>query len=165
MMVFLCGAMEFAPDGGRDWREKMRRWLEENVNHTVYDPNVEARRLMSEEDLRGLPGWKTTDLERFRKAMRFIINHDLDVMRNRTDYVICFWDAAAARGGGTHAELTAAYRKGLPVYLVSEIPVEQISGWVVGCTSKIFSGFDELKSFLSATYGKEARQRAFWGPR
>ena len=85
MLAFLCGAMEFAPDGGRDWREKMRRWLEENVNHPVYDPNVEARRLMSEEDLRGLPGWKTTDLERFRKAMRFIINHDLDVMRSRAD--------------------------------------------------------------------------------
>ena len=73
--------------------------------------------------------------------------------------------AGAGGGGGTHAELTAAYRRGLPVYLVSELPIEEISGWVVGCTTKIFSGFDELKSFLSATYGKEARQRAFWGPR
>ena len=100
MLAFLCGAMEFAPDGGRDWREKMRRWLEENVNHAAYDPTVEARRLMSEGDLRCLPGWKTTDLERFRKAMRFIINHDLDVMRSRADYVVCYWDAAAARGGG-----------------------------------------------------------------
>lgn len=157
--------MEFAVDGGRDWREKMRRWLEEHVNHATYDPTVEARRLMSAEDLRDLPGWKTTDLERYRKAMRFIINHDLDVMRNRTDYVVCYWDSAAARGGGTQAELTVAYRKGLPVYLVAEMPVEEISGWVVGCTTKIFPGFDELKSFLSATYGKEARQRAFWGPR
>ena len=120
---------------------------------------------MGEEDLRDFPGWKTTDLERYRKAMRIIINHDLDVMRNRTDYVLCYWDAAAARGGGTQAELTAAYRKGLPVYVVTEMPVEEISGWVAGCTTKIFSGFEELKSFLSATYGQEARQRAFWGPR
>jgi hypothetical protein len=165
MLAFLCGGMEFAPDGGREWRETMRRWLEEHVNHAAYDPVVEARRLLGEDELRDFPGWKTTDLERHRKTMRIIINHDLDVMRNRTDYVLCYWDAAAARGGGTQAELTAAYRKGLPVYLVTEMPVEEISGWVVGCTTKIFSGFEELKSFLSATYGQEARQRAFWGPR
>lgn len=165
MLAFLCGGMEFAPDGGRGWRAKLRQWLEEYVNHTAYDPVVEAARLMSQQDLRSLPGWKTTDLDRYRKAMRFIINHDLDVMSNRTDYVICNWDQAAARGGGTQAELTVAHRKGLPVYLVSEMPVEEISGWVVGCTTKIFSSFDELKTFLTATYGKEARQRAFWGPK
>lgn len=165
MLAFLCGGMEFAPDGGRDWRVKLRQWLEEYLNHTAYDPVVETARTMNPEELREFRGWKTTDLERHRKAMRFIINHDLDVMQGRTDYVICLWDQAAVRGGGTHAELTSAYRKGLPVYLVTEMPIEEISGWVVGCTTKIFSSFDELKSFLSATYGKEARQRAFWGPR
>jgi hypothetical protein len=165
MLAFLCGGMEFAPQGGAEWRERIRRWLEDHVNHSVYDPTLEARRLMSEEDLRELPGWKATDLERYRKAMRFIINHDLDVMRSRTDYVVCNWDQAAARGGGTQAELTAAYRKGIPVYLVSEMPVEEIPGWVVGCTTTILSSFDELKSFLTATYVKEARQRALWGPR
>lgn len=165
MLAFLCGGMEFAPDGGREWRERMRRWLEENVNHAAYDPALEARRLMSGGELRDLPRWKTTDLERYRKTMRFIINHDLDVMSGRADYVICYWDRAAAHGGGTQAELTAAYRKGLPVYLVTEMPVEEISGWVVGCTTRIFSSFEELKSFLAATYGKEARQRALWGSR
>lgn len=165
MLAFLCGGMEFAPDGGREWRERMRHWLEDHINHSVYDPTLETRRLMGEEEWRDFPGWKTTDLERYRKAMRFIINHDLDVMRSRADYVVCYLDPAAARGGGTQAELTAAYRKGIPIYLVTEMPVEEISGWVVGCTSKIFSSFDELKSFLAVTYGKEARQRAFWGPR
>jgi hypothetical protein len=165
MLAFLCGGMEFAPQGGAEWRERIRLWLEDHVNHSVYDPTLEARRLMSEEDLREMPGWKATDLERYRKAMRFIINHDLDVMHSRADYVVCHWDPAAARGGGTQAELTAAYRKGIPVYLVSEMPVEEIPGWVVGCTTTIFSSFDELKSFLTATYVKEARQRALWGPR
>jgi hypothetical protein len=165
MLAFLCGGMEFAPDSGREWRAKLRQWLEEYLNHTAYDPVVEATRLMNRDELRDFRGWKATDLDRYRKAMRYIINHDLDVMRNRTDYVICNWDQAAARGGGSQAELTAAYRKGLPVYLVAEMPVEEISGWVVGCTTKIFSSFDELKTFLVATYGQEARQRAFWGPR
>ncbi len=165
MLAFLCGAMEFAPDGGREWRERLRRWIEENLNHAVYDPTVEARRLFSEEDLAQLPGWKLSDLERFRKAMRQIINHDLDVMANRADYVICQWDEAAARGGGTQAELTAAYRKRIPVFFVTELPIEQVSGWVVGCTTRIFPNFDELKTFLNVTYGREARQRALWEPR
>lgn len=163
MLAFLCGAMEFAPDGGRQWRERLRSWIQENLNHNVYDPVVEARRVLSEEELRDFRGWKTTDLERYRKSVRLFINHDLDVIGSRADYVVCFWDDAAALGGGTHAELTAAYRKGVPVFFVTEIPVEQISGWVVGCTTRIFSNFDELKGFLASTYGKDARQRAFWG--
>lgn len=162
MLAFLCGAMEYAPDGGRQWRERLRGWLQENLNHRVYDPTEEARRILSENELRNLADWKTSDLERYRRILRFIINHDLDVMANRADYVVCFWDEAAARGGGTQAELTAAYRKGIPVYLWAEMPVEQISGWVVGCTDKIFSSFEELKSFLAGTYGKEARQQALW---
>lgn len=163
MLAFLCGAMEFAPDGGRQWRERLRLWIQENLNHNVYDPVLESRRLLSEEELRDFPGWKVTDLERHRKSMRILINHDLDVMTSRADYAVCLWDEAAVSGGGTHAELTAAYRKGIPVFFVTEMPVEQISGWVVGCTTRIFSSFEELKSFLAATYGKEARQRALWG--
>lgn len=162
MLAFLCGGMEYSPDGGRQWRERMRAWLQENLNHRVYDPTEEARRILSEEELRNLARWKTTDLERYRKVLRFIINHDLDVMANQADYVVCRWEEGAARGGGTQAELTAAYRKGIPVYLVTEVPVEEISGWVIGCTDRIFSNFDELKSFLAAAYGKEARQRALW---
>jgi hypothetical protein len=155
--------MEYAPEGGRQWRERVRLWIQENLNHRVYDPTEEASRILSQEELRGLRGWKTSDPERYRKVMRFIINHDLDVMANQADYVVCHWDEAAAQGGGTHAELTAAYRKGLPVYLVTEMPVEQVSGWVVGCTDRMFSSFDDLKAFLTATFGKEARQKALWG--
>jgi len=162
MLAFLCGGMEFSPDGGRQWRNQMRLWLQENLNHSVYDPTEEARRLLGSEELRQLSTWKTSDLERLRRAMHIIINHDLDVMANRADYVLCYWDEAAARGGGTQAELTAAYRKGIPIYLVGAMPVEQISAWVLGCTDKVFPTFEALRSFLMTTYGKGARQRALW---
>ncbi len=162
MLAFLCGGMEYAPDGGRHWREQMRLWLQDNLNHRVYDPTQEARRLLSEEEMRNLPKWKSADPERYKKVMRVIINHDMDMMANQADYVLCFWDEAASRGGGTQAELTAAYRKGIPVYLVAGLAGEDISGWVLGCTDRVFSSFEELKSFLAANYGKEARQRALW---
>ena len=165
MLAFLCGGMENAPDGGRAWREMMRAWIRSNFNHRVYDPTQEAERILSEEELQNLANWKTADVERYRKVMRFIINHDLDVMARQADYVVCYWDQAAARGGGTQAELTAAYRKGIPVYLVSEMPTENISGWVVGCADRIFARFDGLKAYLANVYGNQARQEAFWDSR
>jgi hypothetical protein len=165
MLAFLCGGMEYAPEGGRGWRERMRAWIQNSFNHRVYDPTQEAGRILSEEDLRDLAGWKTADVERYRKVMRFIINHDLDVMARQADYVVCYWGQAAARGGGTQAELTAAYRKGIPVYLVSELPTEEISGWVVSCADRIFSNFDDLKAYLANVYGNQARQEAFWDSR
>ena len=154
--------MEYASDGGATWRERIRLWIQENLNHRVYDPVVDAQRLFSAEELTGLPAWKTSDLERYRRTIRIAINHDLDVMTRQADYVICLWDEAAARGGGTQAELTTAYRKGIPVYMMTEMPASDISGWILACTDRIFSKVDELKPFLAATYGKDARQQALW---
>jgi nucleoside 2-deoxyribosyltransferase len=162
MLAFLCGGMEYAPEGGRQWRERMRHWIQENLNHRVYDPTAEARRILTQEEVENLAAWKTSDPERFRKVMRFVINHDLNVMAAQADYVVCFWDQAAARGGGTQAELTAAYRKGIPVYCVTESTGEEISAWVLGCIDRIFTSFDELESYLDDTYGKTAKQRALW---
>jgi hypothetical protein len=162
MLAFLCGGMEYAPERGRQWRERMRLWIQENLNHRVYDPTEEARRILSHEELENLGTWKASDPERFRKVMRFIINHDLDVIAGQADYVVCFWEQAAARGGGTQAELTAAYRKGIPVYCVTESPAEEISGWILGCIDRIFPSFDELEAYLAATYRDAAWQRALW---
>ena len=154
--------MEYATDGGRAWRERIRLWLQESLNHRVYDPTAEAKRIFSAEELAGLAAWTTTDLERFRRVMRIAINHDLDVMARQADYVVCLWDEDATRGGGTHAELTAAYRKGIPVYMVTEMPATEISGWVLACVDRLFGNFEELKTFLTTTYGRDARQHALW---
>ena len=154
--------MEYAPDGGRAWREHMRAWILKNLNHHVYDPTEEARRILSEEEQQNLAAWKTSDLDRYRRIMRFIINHDLDMMTDRTDYVVCYWDEAAQRGAGTKAELTAAYRRGVPVYFVTEMPIPEISGWVLGCLDRIFSNFDDLKNFLLENYGRGPGQRELW---
>ena len=154
MLAFLCGGMEFSADGGCEWRERVRRWLEENLHHRVFDPTVEARLILSAEEFENFQRWKSTDLERYRRLMRFIIRHDLEVMASQADYVVCYWDAAAARGGGSHSELTMAHHKGLPVYLVTAMALEDISGWVLGCTDRIFPDFEQLESFLAATYGE-----------
>ena len=73
--------------------------------------------------------------------------------------MVCYWDRWCEKGGGAHGELTVAYRKAIPVYLVSEIPFEEISAWILGCTEQFFPSFSDLKSFLLEKYGKKVAEK------
>jgi len=96
-------------------------------------------------------------------VLRKIIQFDLDIIENKADYLICYLigDGAAATSGGTSSELTFAYRQGIPVYLVTDAGVEQISGWMLACADRVFANVDELKKFLLERYGKE-KQSPLW---
>lgn len=161
MLVYLCGPIEFSSDGGKLWRRKLTPFLRDELGHRVYDPAEDERKNLTEEESAHFRQWKTTDLDRFRRVVRKIIQYDLDQIENRADYLICYWGDVAAQSGGTPAELTVAYRKGIPVYLVSELPVEQVSGWMLACADQVFRSVEELKKFLLARYGRE-RQTALW---
>lgn len=161
MLAYLCGPIEFAADGGRLWRRKLTPFLRDDLGHRVYDPAEDEKKNLTDEEVASFREWKATDVERFRRVVRKIIQFDLDLIENKADYVICYWEGAATQSGGTPAELTAAYRKGIPVYLVTEQPVEQVSGWMLACADQVFSSLDELKKFLSTRYGRE-RQTQLW---
>jgi hypothetical protein len=161
MLAYLCGPIEFASDGGKLWRRKLAPFLRQDLGHRVYDPAEDEKKNLSDEEVDRFRQWKTTDPERFRRAVRKIIQFDLDLIENKADYVICHWDEAAGQSGGTSAELTLAYRKGIPVYLVSPLPAEQISGWMLACADQVFGSIEELKKFLQARYGRE-RQVQLW---
>ena len=65
------------------------------------------------------------------------------------DAVVCYWDTHAGRGAGTQGELTFAHRLGRPVYLVCAMPTQEVSGWILGCATEVFSGFGEFREFMS----------------
>jgi hypothetical protein len=161
MLAYLSGPIEFAHDGGKMWRRKLTPFLREQLGHRVYDPAEDERKNLTEEEAAHFRGWKAADPERFRRVVRKIIAFDLDLIENKTDYLICFWPSADAQSGGTPAELTVAHRKGIPVYLVTPLPVEQISGWMLGCSDQLFPSVESLKEFLAARFSKE-RQTQLW---
>ena len=97
---------------------------------------------------------------RFRRVVRKIIAFDLDIIENHAEYLICYWDAQA-KSGGTSAELTIAHRKGIPVYLVSTLSSEEISGWMLACSDHVFRSVEELKDFLTARFTRE-KQNHLW---
>lgn len=135
-------------------------FLREQLGHRVYDPAEDEQKNLSEEEVSHFREWKTADLERFRRVIRKIIAFDLDLIENQADYLICFWDALA-KSGGTSAEMTVAHRKGIPVYLVSTLPAEEISGWMLGCSDQLFRSVEDLKEFLVARFSRE-KQNPLW---
>ena len=150
MKIYLAGAIEAAPDDGMAWRADMTQFLIDTLDWTTFDPSRHERDFLTEEEKMNFRQWKSVDIQRFRPVIKKIIDRDLDQLLKKCDAVICLWDEHVIQGGGTHGELTLAYEHALPVYLVLGMPIEKVSSWIIGCTTEVFSNFDELKLFLSS---------------
>lgn len=151
MNAYLCGSVEYSPDQGRSWRAAITPFLQE-LGHHVYDPQLDDRKSLTDVERREFRNWKGENLPRFQKVMRKIMDYDLQRLETRCDYVVAYWDEHAARGAGTQGELTLAYRRACPVYLVINMPVEQVSSWILGCASAVFTDFEQLKDFLRGKF-------------
>ncbi len=154
MRIYLAGAIEAAPDDGSTWRKEMTQFLEEELDWTTFDPSQHEQDFLTEEEKAHFREWKVTDLKRFRSVIKKIIDRDLEQLLEKCDAVICLWDEYVIQGGGTHGELTLAYDRDMPVYLVLGMPLKKVSSWIVGCTTEVFPDFPELKKYLSTKYPK-----------
>lgn len=147
--VYLSGGMEYSADEGRDWRENLQQWLEEELHCQVFNPNRESDRFFKTHhagvDFRKL---KTEDIHLYTTIAAGLVDLDCKEIAQNSDFVVCYWDDSAMRGAGTKGELTMARYFGKPVYLVTIMPHQEISGWVLGCVTKTFSSFEELRMFL-----------------
>lgn len=148
MLVYLCGAIEYSPDFGKAWRAEVTAFLRE-LGHDVYDPALDEKKNLTDDEVRDFRSWKATDLLRFQQTIRKIIQYDLDLVERECDFIVAYWDEYAGKGAGTQGELTIAHRRGIPVYLVTAVPVEGVSGWILGCATEVFGSFEELKAHLA----------------
>ena len=152
MLAYLCGPIEFADGGGRPWRREVAQFLSERLGHRAYDPAEDETKNLTPEEVANFRGWKLTDAGRHRVAIRKIIHFDLDIIAGAADYLISYGSHAAPLSAGTTAEMTAAFRKGIPVYLVTPLLPQELSGWMLGCADQVFATIDGLKEFLLARY-------------
>jgi nucleoside 2-deoxyribosyltransferase len=150
--AYLSGAIEHAADGGRNWRQQLASFLAEDLGHRVYDPAADEKKNLTDEERQNFREWKLEAPPRFQAVVRKIIAWDLDRIETETDYVVALWDDASARGGGTAAEITLAYRLGKPVYLVLGMSRDAASGWVLGAAEEVFEDFEHLRAFLLDKY-------------
>ena len=145
--VYLSGGIEHSGDGGRGWRREIGLFLE-GLGEEVYDPAADQKKDLTEEEQLCFRRWKLEAPERFRETVRKIIAWDLDRIEKASDCVVAFWDEAAARGGGTAAEITLAHRIGKPVYLVLGMPRASASGWVLAAATEVFEDFEAFKEYF-----------------
>lgn len=151
--------MEYAKGEGVNWRREMELWIDSNLGHAVFNPNRESEKFLA----RTLPDiqfrdLKQKNLEKYTTLVRELIDVDIHEIAERTDYVICYWDNSAQRGAGTTGEVTMARFTGKPVYLVTELDLPEIPGWILGCATNVFASFDELRAFLLKTYNTKSER-------
>jgi nucleoside 2-deoxyribosyltransferase len=159
MLIYLAGAIEYAPDKGKAWREQITPTLIA-LGCDVYDPALDEQKNLTNIEREHFRSWKATDLPRFQRTIRKIIDWDIEWITRRADAVVVYWDEYAGRGAGTSGELTAAYRYGKPVYLVAGMPVEKISGWILGCATQVFPSFDELVATVAQLLAAQPHDEA-----
>ena len=171
LTVYLAGAMEASADLGSGWRSEISPFLE-SLNFEVLNPcNFEPHQLKGLQPNR-LPEYYTDNLtckqikpkhwhelknasekhlyDRFLKYMRRIVQYDMNLVNNGTNVLIVLWNEEAAKGAGTHAEVTAAYLKNIPIYCVAEC---DIPAWLKACMSEICLDFEALKATLTEDFG------------
>ena len=148
MLFYLAGSIEYSPDFGKAWRAEITPFLKA-LGYQVYDPAEDEMKNLSEVEVREFRSWKKSDLARFQETVRKIIAYDLDLIERHADAVLCYWDEHAGRGAGTQGELTFAHRIGIPVYLVCGIPIEQMSGWLLGCATEVFTCLEDFRAFAT----------------
>jgi hypothetical protein len=145
--------MEYAKKGGEGWRRELEGWMRLELRHEVFNPNVESakflRRRIPGKNIRAL---KTSDSEGYMRILRDVVKLDSREIAYRSDYVVCYWDVSARRGAGTKGEVTIARFFQKPVYIVTRVPLQHVPGWVLGCATKIFRTFTQLKRFLLEQY-------------
>jgi nucleoside 2-deoxyribosyltransferase len=161
MLAYLCGPIDAPDESGKLWRRKLAPFLQDQLGHRVCDPTEDTAKSLTAEEAANFRRWQTTDLDRFRRVARKMIAFNVDLIEHRADYVICCLEPDSEFDGATPAELTAAFRKGIPVYLVAQLPIEAVDAWVVGCSDQVFSTIEDLKDFLASRFARE-KQTQLW---
>jgi hypothetical protein len=147
--VYLSGGMEYATNEGRDWRYELHEWFERELRCHVFNPNHESEKyFLSHHPGSNIRELKLTDISLYQQIIAELVEIDCREIATVSDFLVCYWDESAMRGAGTKGELTMAKYFGKPVYMVTSMPQHEIPGWVLACTTRIFTSFVELKAFL-----------------
>jgi len=152
MIAYLSGPIENAHNDGEDWRDMMTEWLESELNHKVFNPVTETKSIIEKISVENFRSLKNTNPNQYKKIIRKVIKVDLEAVVNQVDYLIVKWDKSVFKGGGTHGEITMAYWLKKPVYLVNNLPINDISSWIFSCSDEIFDNFGSLKKRLEIIY-------------
>ena len=144
--------MAHADNDKEDWRKEITKWPNESLEHNVIDSVIELKKLITDNNAKDFLNWKKSDPDRFIEFIRLAIKKDLDGIVKKADYIICLWNKIILKGGGTNCGVTLAYYNRKPIYLVNQLPITDLSGWIMSCATYIVNDFESLKKLLYNKY-------------
>ncbi len=152
MIAYLSGPIENAENDGADWRKSLTPWIKNTLSHKVFDPVIATRDITKGLTSSEFRKMKRSNPDKYKKLIREIINIDIEAVVNNSDYLIVNWNKSVFRGGGTHGEITLAYFLKKPIYLVNNVPFDDLSSWIFSCSTEVFDSFEDLKTHLIKKY-------------
>jgi hypothetical protein len=153
MKTYLSGGIEYADKFGRGWRDDLESWLIDQLHHEVFNPTKESITFFE----KNFPGFKRSNLKqesenKIRLIIGQLIHFECNEIIKNCNYVICYWDESCHKGAGTQGELTLAKFHNIPIFIVTLKNLTDLPAWIIGCSTRIFNDFDNLKSFLKEKF-------------
>lgn len=154
MKFYLSGGMEYKKKLGAKWRDWLTEQLEA-LRHDAINPVKLENAEDTEDRENGFPLQakltvlkKEGKLNEVRKLVRdSLFRKDMWAIQ-LADAIIVLYDEAAQKGAGTISEAWEAFREGVPVYIVTDFPIEEIPTWLIGESTQIFADFEELLEYV-----------------
>ena len=145
--IYLGGAVESAKDFGSSWRSDLKKFLSEQ-NIDVVNPND----IENIEDTIFLQKKINKTKPEYILKMKQVIKNDIDKLKQCDALIVYFDKNMLKKSSGTHGEATLAYMEyNIPVILILvDTTVQDVHGWLLGCTSRVFNNMQELKDFIKS---------------
>ena len=152
MKFYLSGGMEYKKKLGMAWRDWLTQELEKR-HHAALNP---VKLEICEEETEGIPiQARLTQLKldgklnEVRRLVRKVLFRKDMFAIQLADALVLYYDESVQKGAGTLAEAWEAFREGVPVYVVTDFPMDKVPTWLIGETTRIFSDFEELLEYVT----------------
>lgn len=154
--VYLAGPMEFAKDGGIEWRQTIQSELvsklgiqQKNILNPCDKPDVFGANSLADEVALQQEMRERGDWEGLENAMKQIITIDLRMV-DRSDVVIAYLPHDVRIAGTVH-EIVSARNQKKPVVAIVPDGFKSMSGWLMALIGhrRCFKTIDEAVGYLS----------------
>lgn len=150
-VLYLSGGMEKAAGLGAEWREQCAVRLEALGYRALDITALDRAYAATHGELYHSFGSVENHLLQVKSNIRtHFVYADLELITHVSDAIILFYDESVRLGAGTISEAQVAYNVDKPIFIVNGFDtVNELPGWLVALSTKIFSSFDDLFNYLS----------------
>lgn len=171
LKFYLVGPIQWS-DNFMGWREDLREFLEE-YGHEALLPWGEIYH--GKKGKMVFLNWAKelspkVYFAKVRKYMRrHVIKWDLKAVE-ACDGII-FWLPKGIKTVGSYGEITLIYYfiyhkkyskwkgKQKKIFVITDIPIEELSYWLIGCSDKIFKNFKKFKKYFKENFNQKRKRK------